>query len=156
MFPFCFLLQFFSFLTFPLFLVYVCFISPLALADCFSTLCRPGCMQRTLSHVISPTCELAFFCAALLLVVCGVVFLSTIFLMSYNIQIFLVSDTNPFFFFVTVWLHNTYDHISKTAVQFLCLVSRDVQFILCQVDFLFARWGYQSYVWSPQFLPHVH
>ena len=34
----------------------------------------PGCMQRTLSHVISPLASLLFFCADLLLVVRGVVF----------------------------------------------------------------------------------
>ena len=73
-------------------------ISHLALVDCFSTLCRPGCMQRTLSHVISPTCELAFLLHCSLIGRLWSSFLSTIFLMSYNLHIFLVSDTNPFSF----------------------------------------------------------
>ena len=116
----CFLFaSFFSFLVFSLFL-YFLFTSVLSLLLHLRIVlarCRPGCMQRTLSHVISPTCELAFFCAVLLLVACGVVFCQQYFWCHTTFRFFLYLIQIPFSFFVTVWLHNTYDHISKTAVQ---------------------------------------
>ena len=80
MFPFCFLLQSYSFSLFLYFLfTSVYMLSPLLHLRIALSRCRPGCMQRTLSHVISLTCEPTFFCAALLLVACGVVFVNNIF-----------------------------------------------------------------------------
>ena len=118
--------SFLSFFSFSLFLFFL-------FTSCLSLLLHlrivlarylPCCMQRTLSHVISPTCELTFFCATLLLVVCGVVFLSTIFLMSYNLQIFLYLIQISFSF----WSLCDFTILMITFPKLLCSYSSYVLF----------------------------
>ena len=157
MFPFCFLLQFFSFSLFLYFLfTSVYMLSPLLHLRIVLARYLPGCMQRTLLHIISPTCEFTFFCAALLLVVCGVVFLSTIFLMSYNIQIFLVSDSNPFFFFchcvTSQYLWSHFQNCCAVAVPMSCFTRRAIYTLPSWLSICPLR---VSVIWCPQFLPHV-
>ena len=76
--------------------------------------------------------------------------------MSYNIQIFLVSDTNPFFFFchcvTSQYLWSHFQNCCAVAVPMSCFTRRAIYTLPSWLSICPLR---VSVIWCPQFLPHV-